>query len=360
LKNNRTYLLLALLALLVYSCRRDTAVEPLKFTAYEHNPILCPGPPGSWDDSFVIQPQVIWHDSTFYMFYAGSNSYGVTGVGLATSPDGIHFSKYEGNPILTPDGTGFDAFSAGGAIVLWQDSVWVMYYNGSETVRWGPGPYVGRATARNLTGPWIKDEEPVLASGRKGEWDADILWPHVVITLDDGNYRMYYTGAADFFSHDNYFTGMANSQDGIIWEKYNDPATNQHPFTESDPVLRDAPDGSWDDANTYMAFVYRDSSCYKMYYGGSTFINHVEQTPLGFATSEDGIHWERYPKNPIYCIYNDPYAGSPAFRQLITEKKMFEQTQLEGPYLLFLDTVCLMYYDYTPTVGRIGMAAADR
>ncbi len=349
---------IALLATIACSCRREAAVEPFKFTACEHNPILAPGPPGSWDDYFVIQPYVIRYDSTFYMFYAGSNSYGVTGAGLASSTDGIHFVKYAGNPVLAPDGTGFDAFSAGGAVVLWQDSVWAMYFNGSETVRWGPGPYVGRATARNLTGPWIKDEKPVLTSGRKGEWDADMLWPHVILTMDDGSYRMYYTGAADFFSHDNYFTGMAYSLDGITWIKYDDPATNAHPFAESDPVFRDAPDGAWDDANTYMAFVYKEADCYKMYYGGSTFINHVEQTPIGFATSADGIHWERYPDNPVYGIFNDPYTKSPGFRQLIEEKKILEPTMLEGPFLLFLDTVCFMYYDYTPIVGRIGMAVA--
>jgi hypothetical protein len=347
-----------LLLLLLLACKQEQRPFPLDFKAYEHNPVLSPGEPGSWDDFFVIQPQVIWYDSTFYMFYAGSNISNIVGVGIATSPDGFHFTKFEGNPVLAQDGIGFDAYNAAGAIVIRQDSVWAMYYNGSETVRWGPGPYVGRATARNLTGPWIKDEEPVLASGRKGEWDADILWPHVVLTLDDGSYRMYYTGAADFFSHDNYFTGMADSQDGIIWEKYNDPATNQHPFAESDPVLRDAPDGSWDDANTFMAFVYRDSSCYKMYYGGSTFINHIEHTPLGFAISKDGIHWERYSKNPVYGIYDDPYAGSPGFKQLIAEKKFFEPTQLEGPFLLLLDTVCFMYYDYGPMMGRIGMATA--
>lgn len=180
----------------------------------------------------------------------------------------------------------------------------------------------------------------------------------MVLTLDDGSYRMYYTGAADFVSHDNYFTGMASSTDGITWKKYDDPVTDDHPFAESDPVLRDSPDGAWDDANTYMAFVYKDSNCYKMYYGGSTFINHIEHTPLGFATSTDGIHWEKYPGNPIYSIKDDPYSGSTGFKQRIAEKKLYDQHQLEGPMLLFLDTVCLMYYDYGASVFGIGVATA--
>lgn len=148
MKTKRNILHLALLLVFLSACRPPTADHrPLKFKAYEHNPILTPGEPGSWDDFFVIQPHVIWHDSTFYMFYAGSNHSNVAGVGIATSPDGFHFTKFGGNPVLAPDGNGFDAYNAGGAIVIWQDSIWVMYYNGSEAVRWGPGPYVGRATA---------------------------------------------------------------------------------------------------------------------------------------------------------------------------------------------------------------------
>ena len=32
-----------------------------------------------------------------------------------------------------------------------------------------------------------------------------------------------------------------------------------------------------------------------------------EAGSIGYATSEDGIHWEKYKKNPVYSVEDDPY-----------------------------------------------------
>jgi len=106
-----------ILLILTYSgCRQDTTSTPPEFKPYKNNPILAPGKPGSWDELFVGVPQVIRHDSIFYLFYMGGNEAGQMAVGLATSKDGLRFGKFEGNPILAPDSSGFDAFTTGPGI----------------------------------------------------------------------------------------------------------------------------------------------------------------------------------------------------------------------------------------------------
>jgi hypothetical protein len=72
--------------------------------------ILDAGPEGEWDyylwGGFAFS--VIKRNSTYYFYYQGSSDYRTEydetvlwrSIGVATSSDGIHFTKYEENPIL--------------------------------------------------------------------------------------------------------------------------------------------------------------------------------------------------------------------------------------------------------------------
>lgn len=334
--------LICLILMLMAGCRERVPVEPMKFKGYDHNPILSPGEPGAWDELTIALPNVVKHDSTYYLFYLGINKRGIPATGLATSPDGYHFTKFEGNPVLTSDGVGQDAFGVGAGIVIRQDSGWVMYHNSLERATWGPGGNIGRATATALTGPWIKDDKPVLTAGKLGEWDSEYLFPNSVLKLEDGSYRMYYSGGMDFSRSEYQYLGMAASYDGINWKKYNDPATSERPFAESDPVLKTGKLGKWDSQQVWTCFVLRNKTGFEMYYGGNTVIDNVRIMSAGFATSDDGIIWKKFPGNPVFEID----------KNLIPAKDIIEIV-FEGPSLIFLDSICLMYYDYA-VIGSLG------
>jgi hypothetical protein len=105
------------------------------------------GDPGSWDSGTVAKPYVMYLDGTYYMFYAGS-SIGKA-IGLATSTDGINFTKYTGNPILTdPEGTNYlDAPT----IIKWKDGSFYMWaYNGNGK------NIVFRTTSDKFPFGWVK------------------------------------------------------------------------------------------------------------------------------------------------------------------------------------------------------------
>ena len=265
-------------------------------TPYAGNPILGFGPPGSWDAGWVAFGHTVFHDGTYYTFFAGSPDLSThpEAIGYATSTDGISFTEYAGNPVLESDGTGFDAYFLSEPVPVVEGSTWVLYYNASAVYSTLPGPAIGRATAPGPDGPWTPGDDPVLETGSSNEWDSQFVIPNSVIATDSG-YVMYYSGSGGFLPRA--MVGMATSPDGINWTKYDDPATTDPPYAESDPVLPYGEAGEWDSGYAFECTVWRSATGWAMYYTGSP--SNFTDEQIGYATSADGIHWTKYAGNPI-------------------------------------------------------------
>ena len=57
---------------------------------------------GWWEKGKVFAPFVIRHNDSFYMFYCGIGDVHQERIGLATSDDLYHWTRYDGNPIIWP------------------------------------------------------------------------------------------------------------------------------------------------------------------------------------------------------------------------------------------------------------------
>jgi len=135
---------------------------------------------------------------------------------------------------------------------------------------------------------WTKYGSPVLLSGSAGEWDDEGVALSSVI-YNGNTYKMWYSG----WDGTHFRIGYATSPDGINWTKYNDPATVNPPYAESDPVLNLGP-GSWENNWVYAQTVYFDGTNFRMWYIG----NEVTTDRVGYATSPDGITWTKN-GNPV-------------------------------------------------------------
>lgn len=84
----------------------------MEFTKHPANPILKPNPENPWESLCVLNPAVIYSekDRRFFMFYraAGNDEEHYIYIGLATSEDGVHFTRSSSEPILSPDKNGAD------------------------------------------------------------------------------------------------------------------------------------------------------------------------------------------------------------------------------------------------------------
>jgi predicted GH43/DUF377 family glycosyl hydrolase len=235
--------------------------------------------------------QVLKIDDAFHMFYVG-NAEDSNGIGYAISTDGLEFTKHDANPILQPDGEGFDAKGISSVAPLVVDDTWMLFYNASaEGERYGwnlpEGSSVGLATAPGPTGPWTAGQL-VLKAGGDGEWDSGYILPTSVFFTEDG-YRMYYVAESEPLDYDM-MCGLATSEDGIDWTKYDDPSTTEAPFAESDPVMQPSRSG-WDSLGVGCSVMRTDKGWEMIFDGWSP-----STTGHGYASSSDGINWSKYPK----------------------------------------------------------------
>ena len=228
-----------------------------------------------WDNTHVSFPSVIYVNGEFYMLYSGSNGTSWN-IGLATSADGITWSKSTYNPVIKTGGT----FYASGVLatsIMYENGMFKTWFSGSE----GSYTNIGYATSANCI-TWTVDSSPVLITGSTGLWDYKAVTEPSVIN-DNGVYKMWYSG----YDGNTWRIGYATSTDGITWAKYG--------YNGTDLPVIDASSSGADSSGVYAPTVVKDGNVYKMYYTG---IDTSGNLTLNYATSTDGITWFKSTSNP--------------------------------------------------------------
>jgi hypothetical protein len=188
--------------------------------------------PGTWDAYTVENATVIRESGQYKMWYSSYLNVAPTYpgyLGYATSPDGIHWTKYSGNPVMGP---GTSAWEVGGpytCAVMSSQGGYKMWYGGWDL--FSTFVCIGYATSSDGIS-WQRDtvHNPVVRNGALTEWDhVRVFNPHVIQL---GNmYHMWYEGSSGTGGSIGYAT---SADSGITWTKY---ALN--------PVLSYSP-GTWE------------------------------------------------------------------------------------------------------------------
>ncbi|MCA9926626.1 MAG: hypothetical protein KC421_29860 [Anaerolineales bacterium] len=152
---------------------RATAVSPFgPFTA-DPEPVLLPGPEGSWDEHAVLNPNVLKTDEDYVMYFDGnmgdSDSTRDRVIGMATSPDGVVWTKYN---------------------------------------------------IESTTAAVVAESDPIFKTGLSGAWDRDRVMDPNVLQTEDGWIMIYESSHFDQRQQRrDYGIGIAVSEDGINWER---------------------------------------------------------------------------------------------------------------------------------------------
>ena len=280
------FFFLWLLAILTFLA---TAKSQIRWKDYPGNPVLERG--SGWDSHYVDVGAVIKeNDSSYIMWYSGSSDGITPRTGRATSKDGIKWEKDSLNPVLQiGSSSDWDKGAAFNPSVLATDSGYIMFYSGAKNLTSIPiHGEIGCATSKDGR-LWVKDSlNPILTFCPAPEWDSNYLDLPAVI-FEDSTYKMWYNGAVSNFPSATSSIGFATSSDGINWTKY-----------AQNPVLWSGSSSSWDKNGVGLSEVIYDSGYYRMWYEGNiTNFHNGYMGGLGYAVSEDGINWKKYPGNPV-------------------------------------------------------------
>jgi predicted GH43/DUF377 family glycosyl hydrolase len=146
-----------------------TSTTGITWTKYTSNPVLDVGP-SAWDGFWASDPHVISDGVSYKMWYSGlegplCSASEVFRIGLATSTDGISWTKSISNPVLDVNPTGWDSRSATAPWVIFDGNIYHMWYHGG--VSCSPEPeMIGYATSTDGIS-WTKYAgNPVLGPNR--------------------------------------------------------------------------------------------------------------------------------------------------------------------------------------------------
>lgn len=220
----------------------------LNLNNYKHpaNPILTAGAKGEWDESGIERVAVIrLKPDDWRMWYACTGQR--RSIGLATSRDGVRWTKHPGNPVLTPaepwEGTYLSPSS-----VLFVNGRFYLYY-------WGPGhvypdPQTGKLPPPRMKYIALATSEDGIRWTRQGAVDGNkgaVLGPeppgineHPAVGgsgVDAAKvfffpeekqkpWRMIYTA----FGLHGQWNGLAESDDGITWQRTRAPVADHSGF----------------------------------------------------------------------------------------------------------------------------------
>jgi hypothetical protein len=162
------------------------------------------GGSAEWDAGYVMPDSAIAADEGYVMYYTGGGDWlgGTSMIGMATSSDGVRWTKYN-DPTTTE------------------------------------APFA--------------ESDPVITPGQSGSWDSAAVWGCAVLRTTDG-WEMFYTGS----DARRVQIGYATSSDGIHWARYED---NPILSSEADPVAVQA--GS---PIVQSPSVIREGADYMLYY----------------------------------------------------------------------------------------------
>lgn len=226
-------------------------------------------------------------------------------VALLTAVTSLSFGgewvKYDKNPVLgggdlgtifdicvLPDGKGYRMYSS------WRPQKSIALHTSKDGKNW---------SLPRIVLPFTEDD-----------WQFRLNRPGVL--YKDGVYHMWYTGQV--YSKKGYKgirlrIGYATSSDGINFKRHSNFVMEPTEHWEGESLM--CPHVIWDDSE----------KIFKMWYsGGETF----EPNEIGYATSKDGINWEKYKGNPVMV----PDKNSKWEKEKVTACQVIKR---ENDYLMF-------------------------
>lgn len=170
-----------------------TSPDGIHWTRVQSDPVLVPQKP--WEYIAVMCPHVLWDESekVFKMWYSAGEQNEPDALGYATSPDGVHWTKYAQNPIFTANkNIKWQQVKVTGAQVFPYKNMYYMFFIGFETESLAR---IGIARSLDGVSNWeLLPTNPIIGPDA-GKWDASACYkPFAIYDKDEDLWRLWYNG----------------------------------------------------------------------------------------------------------------------------------------------------------------------
>lgn len=245
-----------------YGMGLATSSNGSDWTISEENPLL-QSEEGAWDQDSLSGQAVVWDDveAEYVMLYQGftlgtgeidpetfEQDNGTWGMGVATSDDGISWSKSEANPVIDfNDGFGFEE----GFVICWpltlaQTSRGFRGYIAASAIEIGEESKceIYAIDGFDSTHWFVDQSAPVMAAG--ADYDSMGMTGASIVDVD-GILYMFYIGFTEWIQYNGYQTAanlslnLATSMDGGgTWNRdANNPLPIENPYTISAQLVNE-------------------------------------------------------------------------------------------------------------------------
>lgn len=223
---------------------------------------LHPSPTEGWDDYTTWTGSVIRYAGLWHMFYTGScraEKGLIQRIGLATSLDLIHWTKYRANPVILLDPTWYETLEA----ELWHDQGWrdpwlfqhpdTGQFHALITARINTGPSYGRGVIAQAVSSDLTRWETLPPLTKPGEFGIMEV-PQLLYI--QGRYYLLFSTSAELHSRRRQKRPQAEPVTGTHYLVSDSPTGPFHYLTDQflvgDPTgtfysgkLTTGPDGGW-------------------------------------------------------------------------------------------------------------------
>ncbi|HEX9189744.1 MAG TPA: hypothetical protein VGB87_21900, partial [Vicinamibacteria bacterium] len=273
---------LALLAAAGPSCGRSAPRigdegfprELVDWVPYEGNPLFAGTDGPTWDREIRERGFVLREADGWKLWYTGydSSRSDVKVLGYATSPDGIHWTRHPGNPVYDK---------------LWTEDVFVVKHEGVyQMFAEGVGDVAHRLTSTD--GVRWEDQGSLDIRTTAGKPIPPGAYGTPTVWIEGGTFHLFY-------ERDDKGIWLATSKDLKAWTNVRD-----------EPVIGLGPD-AYDQHAVAMNQVIRHRGRYYAVYHANADPKWEGPWTTCLAVSDDLVHWEKYPGNPV--IRSDDSSG---------------------------------------------------
>ena len=199
-----------------------TSTDGIHWTRHPDNPI--------YSEHWVEDVQVVKHDGRYLMFAEGAGDH----AQLLESPDGVKWTRIGPLDVRQTSGEPLSEGPFGTPTAWFEDDTWYLFYE-----RYDAGVWL--ATSTDLKTFTNVSDEPVLVPG-PDEYDRLMIAMNQVVKRGD-RYYAYYHGSGSPEKPRQWCPAIATSTDLIHWEKYPGNPLLPPEANKSSGIIVEANDG---------------------------------------------------------------------------------------------------------------------